>query len=574
MANPLLINNFDEAVADSPHKGFGLMRLVDLDSFPGAVKAGKQPATLFHTAISTVFTANAGTDIIDTGSTNISDLQTGTAVVFTTTGTLPAGLSPNTTYFLIAVSSTTAKVATTIANADAGTPIDITDAGSGTHTMTTTNPGTINHMCRDPRADVRFFQDSNMRVWYLQSGGTRLRLLVGNTITANSGAGNGIVTFQNSDSTAVYLIVFRNNAIDIVNVFGEPNLEAPSWSNSWQTMNSGSASGNRHHAIVAQDNIVYFSDARYIGSILEKPSQVFDPSNGATFTYNNQALDVPQSEVLVHLEELGLKLLACSQTSDKIYPWDRTSSSFDLPLKVPEMQVLRMQNLGNIVYVLAGTYGNIYVTNGTTVSFVRKLPDQMANNSGTLISNPITWGGIAALNGTLLFGAGVQTSGNSGLWRYYPPTNVYPGGRLILEQIPVGGSANVTAVLVVNNFYHFGYSGGADRLTTSRYSNFEAVIQTPMFRVADKTTKAQYSHLQAFIAKPAATGNMRFKYRFDTSSSFSDFPGGAAASFSFAADGANTTFDASPGLIDVENIQVQIELDGTVELVEAMLLSS
>lgn len=64
------------------------------------------------------------------------DAQTYTPVRFTTTTTLPTGLSLNTTYYLVRVSATTARVATSLANADAGTVVAYTDAGTGTHTMT------------------------------------------------------------------------------------------------------------------------------------------------------------------------------------------------------------------------------------------------------------------------------------------------------------------------------------------------------------------------------------------------------------------------------------------------------
>lgn len=85
---------------------------------------------------SETFTANAGTDLL----TYTSDWKTGTKVRFTTTGTLPAGLSLNTDYWLVRQSATTAKVASSYANYVAGTTIDITDAGTGTHTLTIRMP--------------------------------------------------------------------------------------------------------------------------------------------------------------------------------------------------------------------------------------------------------------------------------------------------------------------------------------------------------------------------------------------------------------------------------------------------
>lgn len=67
---------------------------------------------------------------------------TGIPILLTTTGTLPAGLSTNTIYFCIYVNSTTIQVATTYANALAGTAIVLSDAGTGTHTVNTTMAGT------------------------------------------------------------------------------------------------------------------------------------------------------------------------------------------------------------------------------------------------------------------------------------------------------------------------------------------------------------------------------------------------------------------------------------------------
>lgn len=64
------------------------------------------------------------------------DVQSYTPVRFTTTTTLPTGLSLNTTYYTIRVSATTSRIATSRANVDTATAIAYTDAGTGTHTMT------------------------------------------------------------------------------------------------------------------------------------------------------------------------------------------------------------------------------------------------------------------------------------------------------------------------------------------------------------------------------------------------------------------------------------------------------
>ena len=65
------------------------------------------------------------------------DIPTGEAIKFTTTvADLPDPLVVGTLYYAIRVDATTIKVATTLANAEAGTAIVLTDAGTGTHTVT------------------------------------------------------------------------------------------------------------------------------------------------------------------------------------------------------------------------------------------------------------------------------------------------------------------------------------------------------------------------------------------------------------------------------------------------------
>lgn len=79
---------------------------------------------------------NTGTEVI-TVQTNTT-LYTGTAVVYTSTSTVVTGLTASTTYYVIRVSDTTIKLASSLANALAGTAIDLTGAGAGIHTLTQT----------------------------------------------------------------------------------------------------------------------------------------------------------------------------------------------------------------------------------------------------------------------------------------------------------------------------------------------------------------------------------------------------------------------------------------------------
>jgi len=116
-----------------------ILMLVDLLGFyrvTSVTTITSQATTNTLVAFST-FTADASTDIITHSNINLLNYST---IQVSSTTTLPAGLSAATNYFTVKVSDTTCKLATSYANAVAGTTIDITSAGTGTHTINTLLP--------------------------------------------------------------------------------------------------------------------------------------------------------------------------------------------------------------------------------------------------------------------------------------------------------------------------------------------------------------------------------------------------------------------------------------------------
>ena len=66
---------------------------------------------------------------------NTHGLQTGDQVYLTTTGALPTGLTANTLYYVVRIDANTFNLATSRANAYAGTKITTSGTQSGTHTL-------------------------------------------------------------------------------------------------------------------------------------------------------------------------------------------------------------------------------------------------------------------------------------------------------------------------------------------------------------------------------------------------------------------------------------------------------
>ena len=139
------------------------------------------------------FTADASTDVCT--HTNIN-LMPYTTVQLSTTTTLPAGLATATDYYVIKISDTTCKFATSYANAVAGTAINITDAGTGTHTINTllpryTNGAGVQAFFVNSNATALGAGTPNLSLGYTNSEGVASRatptvLPIGKTAATNS----------------------------------------------------------------------------------------------------------------------------------------------------------------------------------------------------------------------------------------------------------------------------------------------------------------------------------------------------------------------------------------------------
>ena len=109
------------------------LKLVDLQGYYRLSSTNVTGTSSRSLINSNTFTASSSSGLLLTYTNDFTNL---TKVRFTNSGgALPTGLSTLTDYGLVRVSSTTARVATSLANAIAGTVISYTDAGTGTHTL-------------------------------------------------------------------------------------------------------------------------------------------------------------------------------------------------------------------------------------------------------------------------------------------------------------------------------------------------------------------------------------------------------------------------------------------------------
>lgn len=332
------------------------------------------------------------------------------------------------------------------------------------------------------------------------------------------------------------------------------------------------------------DNKLYGGAGNYIFSLDEVSGQTFNPGTSATFTWTQQALDLPSSYRIKCLEELGSYLMAGTWWGTlvtdfpvaDIFPWDRSSVSFGQPISLKDFGVHAMINTGSELVVLAGVSGTIYGCNGASAYVIGKVPGVILSGGRSLFYYP---GAIAYWRGKVYFGVGTGGSGaTSCLIGVYSLRQTGQGNILNLEylnsQLTDGSVANVdiSSLLVIGrNSLQIGWrsdtSYGIDSSTASSYNHttdYSAYFETPLYIVADNEELNRFTKIKILFAKNLASGEgVRVKFRTNLSDSFTVLSDKNNGVYTYATLGAVSSHVTTPGIDDCEMLQLRVEFLGS-----------
>lgn len=419
--------------------------------------------------------------------------------------------------------------------------------------------GLVKWFATNPTNGDIFALDTGGVVYKSTNNGGTWTEVTGNTKT--NATGEGLAIWKD------YLVVARSTVVD---VYG-PLSGSPAWTNSFKTdltaVDLANFNEATHPMLVGQDDILYIGNQRYIASLTQLTT--FDPASAPTYTWTAQALDLPSGYKVRCLAELGTNLMIGTwrgnaitdvQVAD-IFPWDRTSSSFGLPIRLSEYGVHQMLNMNNLLYIVAGSTGSVYVSNGTSTRLLRQLPVDISLLQGGN-SAEFFPGAIFQNNGRIFFGVSTGTNTAAeivGVW------SVTPNGTLTFEhQISTGTISAATTVSIgaligIGGKYCIGWRDastyGIDQTDTTRFTTYLSAVQTPLYRVGTPLQPMPFSQIDMIFDKPLASGDgLKIKYRDDLSSAFTTL-----GTYDFATYGAvdylNVPFP-SPAFV---NIQLQLE---------------
>ncbi len=528
----LVIDGFENGIADSPYLGIADMRNANITSSPkqASVQFGTSAITMPPTGYTAVaFTSDAVSNNFTVAST--AGFYVGMGLTIVTVSGVGSGTA-GTTYYVISFTSTTFKLAVNLGTDSA---LDVTVDRTGTFTVPTfgtpadsvSAKSNINSSTTGENIKSTFILTSDGLVWYISSSGALMNTLqfMGNLLhsSATPGLIYGITVFND------YLFAFMKQGIDylhldgIINSTGNPTA---GWVYGWKTAN---ATSTGHRAIVGTDDVLYFCNGQAVGSIIVVAGATFDPSNAATYTFTNSALALPAYDSATCLEQLGTNLLV-GGILKYIYPWDRISTSFTYPIVCAENYTACMVTMNSSTYVFAGNRGRIYITNGSNIQEFKKFPDYL---SGTV--NPYyRWGWAIYWKDQLYFtisatdNASTAISNFAGLWAIdiedtkalrltnslsygtyagTVPTIVPMGARL-----PTGDGIFACWANATN---------GIDYTLSTPYSDFNTRIDTDIIPVGTFLNQKNFTSLEFKLAKPLVSGEaVRLSWRPNLASDF------------------------------------------------------
>lgn len=268
--------------------------------------------------------------------------------------------------------------------------------------------------------------------------------------------------------------------------------------------------GNHVSLISNNDGNLYFCNGAQVGSFAVNANQTFAKGNMKTFTFNASALALPVTDGALYLTELRNMLLVAA--NHKIYPWDRFSPQWQNPVPIDE-NIVSMINILNNVYILAGNKGNIYISNGYNAQRFKKIPDNIAG----VIDPEWTYGGVMSHRQYLYFQAlaknpATGTSLIAGIFSLNLDT-----GAIIMEAqnsaglLPSGVTFNGILIdnssgtlLKYDNYYSaYGAStSGIDYNNTTPWSGGEAVIETDIVPIGTVGQPKTFSSAEFKLDQP------------------------------------------------------------------------
>lgn len=542
--NALVLDGFEQGIADDPYTGISNMRNVNITTVPG--EASVNFSTILDSSpkiTGAVVTGLSSSTLTFTGG---SGLENGMAIYFTAVGGL-TGVSINTTYWLQNVSGSPATSAKLFSDYNLSSPVTITGTATSSPTFTAYSVGYSQYSgVGAPAYGVfggtygYFMQDSVGQVWTTNktTGTNNYWVFTGITGTSDINVGRGLVFLQGSDGVG-WIFSFNSYSVDYF------NCTTGVWTWGWNP-NDGSINNligafelkglTNHFAIWAPDGTVYFCNGNWVSTFFQTlPTTPFDPTNTATYTFAEfELLPIDTAQCLTFL---GNTILIGGK-KNIVYVWDRFSPLPNNYILLPENNVVRMVTVNTNSFLFVGNRGRIYITNGTNAQLYKKVPDHI---SGTLTPY-YTWGDATFQKNQLYFSFLVNANPTIAQSPLGPFINQYGGvwaidldteALRLTNELSYGAYSGYASVIIAQmtngsgDALFFGWDKGnntfvfgIDQTTNTPYVSSQTTIDFDLIPIGTFNKPRDMSQIEYRLTRPLVSGEsivVKTRLIFDTS---------------------------------------------------------
>lgn len=234
------------------------------------------------------------------------------------------------------------------------------------------------------------------------------------TGTWNYLASNSTTTGANATDSLTYWLgyLFKTRGANI------DYWNGSTWVNGWGSITLNATAP--HFMYVGSDNVLYITNNNYLASVsLTDPIHptLFNPADGSTYAFAGDKLQLPVTDVALSIAEVGggstgNSTLLIGGSQNAIYPWDKRSITFTLPIYVGDAYIKRLVSVNQNAFIFPGNQqgrGRIYITNGSQADLYFKIPDFLFG-----VQDPyFVWGDAIFHRNNLLIGFFVTANGGS-----------------------------------------------------------------------------------------------------------------------------------------------------------------
>ncbi len=530
--NSIVIDGFENGIADSPYTGIGDMRNANIISIPGEASVNFATTSLTASSYSGMI-VGGGSASSKTFYVSSTTLETGQAVIFSASNFA----TPGDLYWVERINATEFKIHTS-PFIWSGNEYATSDTATGT--FSTVDMGLPKYFTNDTKNNKVYMLDSNGRVWgnWTTTGTTGAFVYVGNKVPTAYKAGNGLVYYESSDHTG-YVFIFHDSSIDyFITTATAPTIEYQ-WAilagtvgtyntSPTKVLQTALGTHNSHEAMVGVDNRVYFCDSNWISVFYQADpaGTAFNPKSIATYTFDTFPL-LPFNDTTQCLAQLGSNLLIGGK-NNIIYTWNKVDLNYNgQPILLAESNIQKMVTVNTNTYALVGNRGRIYVTNGSQAQLWKKIPDHISG----IVEPYFTWGGLCSQKNQIFFSAQATSNNGAtlvaygGVWAIDVDTQAIR----LTNKLSYGSYAGYASALIADvitnpagtglyiGWYDGGTTYGIDKTSANLYQGSETVIESDLIPIGTYDNPKNFTRVDYKLVNPMATGesvSMYYRLRF------------------------------------------------------------